>query len=239
MASRWVMLWCMLLVGVTLRGAPAPGEELTLVRVKYTVDTNDPRHREDWNAKAFAHVLCNVSSQLSQTISIHTAPEPKVLTLEDGELPSYPFLFMAGHFGVVFKDSEVLRLREHLTKGGFLLATACCGNPSFARSFAREMKRVFPKAELKPLPPEHLVYRSLYAIESVTCLSGADLSNPHQERAPLQGIEINGRVAVIFSPKALTCGWTQSGTCIPSCERIAPEDARKLAANIVVFALTH
>ena len=150
MASRWVMLGWILLVGVTLRGAPAPGEELTLVRVKYTVDTNDPRHREDWNAKAFAHVLQNVSSLLNQTISIHTAPEPKVLTLGDD-----------------------------------------------------------------------------------------DLSNPHQERAPLQGIEINGRVAVIFSPKALTCGWTQSGTCIPSCERIAPEDARKLAANIVVFALTH
>ena len=229
----------MFLIGATGRGAPGPGEELTLVRVKYTVDTNDPRRREDWNAKAFAHVLRNVSSLLNQTISIHTAAEPKVLTLEDGGLFSYPFLFMAGHFGVVLKDSEVVRLRQHLTKGGFLLATACCGNPSFTRCFTREMKRVFPEAELKRLPPEHLVYRTLYTIDSVTCLSGAGLSRRHRERAPLQGIEINGRLTVVFSPKALTCGWTQNGTCIPSCERIAPEDARKIAANIVVFALTH
>jgi len=176
---------------------------------------------------------------LNQTVSIQIAPEPKVLTLTDGELASYPFLFMAGHFGAVLSDSEVIRLREHLTKGGFLLATACCGNPSFTRRFEREMKRVLPEAKLEPLPPEHLVYRALYAIESVTCLSGADLSHQRRERAPLQGIAINGRLAVVFSPKALTCGWTESGTCISSCERIAPEDARKIAANIVVFALTH
>ena len=64
--------WWVILLGATLCAAPTPGQELTLVRVKYTVDTNDPRRHDDWNAKAFAHVLHHVSSVLNQTVSIQT-----------------------------------------------------------------------------------------------------------------------------------------------------------------------
>jgi len=229
------------MAGIAAAAAPsaAPGQELTLVRLKYTVDTSNPDQRNDWNAKDFAHVLENVSALLRRTVSIQASPEPKVLTLEDPALASYPFLFMAGHFGVVLNQAETQWLRRHLTRGGFLLATACCGNPSFVRSFEREMKKVFPEAPLKTLPREHLVYRSLYEIDSVACLSGADSTRPSRNQSLLQGIEYDGHLVVVFSPTALTCGWAQNGNCIPSCERVAPEDARKLAANIVVFALTH
>jgi hypothetical protein len=162
-----------------------------------------------------------------------------VLELNDDELFSQPFLFMAGHFGVVLRESEVENLHKHLTRGGFLLATACCGNPSFTRTFEREMKRVFPNQELKPIPREHLVYRSLFPLTTIHCLQGADGSNKQDLPTPLSGLELDGRLAVVFSPQALTCGWASSGTCIESCRRIAPDDARKIAANVAVYSLTH
>jgi hypothetical protein len=162
-----------------------------------------------------------------------------VLELGNEELFSYPFLFMAGHFGVVLNETEVIHLRKHLNKGGFLLATACCGNSRFVKSFEGEMKKVFPDKELKEVPRDHLVYSALYKLTSITCITGADNTNKRREPTPLKGIEVDGRLAVVFSPEALTCGWSESGRCIKTCKRIAPEDALKIAANVVVYALTH
>jgi hypothetical protein len=232
------ILWISLMAASTVCAAPSP-PEVVLVRIKYTVDAREERYRDDWNAKEFAHVLQNVSALLNEATAARVAPEPRVLELKNDELFSHPFLFMAGHFGVVLSESEVKALRNHLSRGGFLLATACCGNPSFTRTFEREMKKVFPNQALKIIPREHLIYRSLFPLGTIHSLSGADGSRSAIEPAPLSGIEIEGRLAVVFSPLALTCGWANSGRCIESCRRIAPDDACKIAANVVVYCLTH
>ena len=237
----FIWLLALLLATAAVHPAPASEQELVLIRVQYTVMTQDETQRNDWNAKDFAHVLENVSGLLNETTSVQVSPDPKVLKLTDEALFSHPFLFMAGHHGLVLSETEVDRLRTHLTKGGFLLATACCGSPSFANSFEREMKKVFPSHKLAVIRPEHLVYRSLYKLTTIHCLSGASGTDSSFDfdPMPLKGIEIDGRLAVVFCPPALTCGWATSGTCIASCRRVAPDDARKLAANIVVYALTH
>ena len=239
MTLRVSILLLTLLAAATVRPAPTSEQELVLVRIQYTVDTQDNRQRNDWNAKDFAHVLENVSGLLNQTTSVQASPEPKVLELTDEALFSYPFLFMAGHHGLVLSEAEVERLRIHLTKGGFLLATACCGNTRFADSFEREMKKVLPSQKLAVIRREHLVYRSLYTLTTIHCLSGEAGTDSRFEPTPLKGIELDGRLAVIFCPQALTCGWANSGKCIASCRRIAPDDARKIAANVVVYSLTH
>jgi len=58
-------------------------------------------------------------------------------------------------------------------------------------------------------------------------------------RKGIRGIDIDGRTVVIFSPYALTCGWTRRATCISSCKRFATEDAFKIGINIIIYALTH
>lgn len=239
--ALWIsILLLTLLAAVAVDPVPTSEQELVLVRIQYTVDTQDDNGRNDWNAKDFAHVLENVSSLLNETTSVQVSPEPKVLKLTDEALFSYPFLFMAGHLGLVLSETEVERLRSHLTKGGFLLATACCGSPSFAGSFEREMKKVFPSQKLAVIPREHLIYRSLYPLTTIHCLSGElGTANPYYGPTPLKGIEIDGRLVVVFCPPALTCGWASSGKCTAGCGRVAPDDARKLAANVVVYSLTH
>jgi len=227
------------LMGVLAQPALAPSQELVLIRLKYTVDHSSRRNDNDWNAKGFARVLYNVSEALSRATSVKAAKDPNVLTLDDPAIFSYPFLFMTGHFGCRFNESEVVNLREHLTKGGFLLATSCCGNESFTKAFEREMKKVFPDKELKPLPPEHPVFHTFYTIEKAKCLFGASETNERIERPLLRGIDIEGRTVVILSPYALTCGWTRRATCISSCKRFATEDAFKIGINVIIYALTH
>jgi hypothetical protein len=243
MNLRVSILLLTLLAATSVHPAPSPDQEqeLVLVRIQYTVDTKDDSQRNDWNAKDFAHVLENVSGLLNESTSVQVSPQPKVVKLTDEALFSYPFLFMAGHLGLVLSDTEVERLRTHLTKGGFLLATACCGSPSFAASFEREMNKVLPSRKLAVIRRDHLVYRSLYTLKTIHSLSGESgtASPNNSEPTPLKGIEIDGRLAVVFCPPALTCGWASSGDCIASCRRVAPDDARKIAANVVIYSLTH
>jgi len=234
---RIAVLSFVVLVGVLAQPAPAPDQELVLIRLKYTVDHS--AHPNDWNAKGFARVLYNVSEALSRATSVKAAKDPIVLTLEGPDIFSCPFLFMTGHYGPILNEREIANLREHLIKGGFLLATSCCGNESFTKAFEREMKKVFPDNELKPLPPEHPVFHTFYTIEKAKCLFGASETNERIERPLLRGIDIEGRTVVILSPYALTCGWTRRATCISSCKRFATEDAFKIGLNIIIYALTH
>jgi len=237
-ASTPLLLGLLLAAGADLDAAPS-GEEITLVRVKYTVDTPIERRANDWRAKEFAHVLPRLSAMLNRTMSVEISRDPINRELTDPDLYAYPFLFMAGHYGPVFTATETLQLRDYLTKGGFLLATACCGNRSFNAAFERELRKVFPERELETLPQGHPIYHMLYDQSTVTCYDGQDQSHRRTEPEPLKAIQINGRAVVILSPNALTCGWANSPTCIASCRRIASEDAYKTAANVLLYALTH
>ena len=55
----------------------------------------------------------------------------------------------------------------------------------------------------------------------------------------LRGIEVDGRTVVVFSPLALTCGWTRRATCTAACKRYATEDAFKIGINVIIYAMTH
>ena len=236
-AMRFAVLCLAIFVSTLAQGVAAPSEELVLIRLKYTVDHSS--HYNDWNAKGFARVLHNVSEALRRATSVKTAKVPKTLTLEDPDIFSCPFIFMIGHYSPIFNKKEIVNLREHLTKGGFILATSCCGNDSFTKGFEREMKKVFPNKELKLLPPEHPVFSTFYTIENVRCLFGISEDNKKIKPPPIRGIDIEGRTVVILSPYALSCGWTRRSTCIKSCRRFETEDAFKIGINTIIYALTH
>ena len=67
----------------------------------------------------------------------------------DDRLWDYPFLHVTGHGNIQFSDAEVARLRDYLTRGGFLHVD---DNYGLDESFRREIKRVFPDRELVDVP---------------------------------------------------------------------------------------
>ena len=77
---------------------------------------------------------------------------------------------------------------------------------------------------------------SNYEIEEVECFTG---SKETREPPTLRGIEIEGRIVMILSPRALTCGWTRRATCGSNCKRLAADDAFKTGINVIIYALTH
>ncbi len=113
------------------------------------------------------------------------------------ELLQAPIAFMNGHEAPRLDEAAKNRLRDYIDQGGFLMADACCGRVEFDRGFRALMKAIFPEPQyaLKPLPPEHPVWRARHLLT-------ADVH-------PLWGIDYGCRTVVIYSPDDLSCYWNQ------------------------------
>ena len=143
----------------------------------------------------------------------------------------YPFVFAAGHGNIKFSDAERTNLRQWLDSGGFLWVDDDYG---IAPSFRREMKALFPDAELIELPYNHPIFHQLYEFP-------AGLPKIHEhDGGPARafGIVRNGRLCVFFS---FDCD-LGDGLEDESIHHDPPEKreaALRMAMNIVQYALTH
>jgi len=157
--------------------------------------------------------------------------EERKVRLTDPDLYETPFLFMNGHNDFVLTEAEIENLRKYFSHGGFFLASGCCTNPNFPKAWRREFSRIFPEEKVKPIPYDHLIYRSFYTIEHVRCLN-------EQRDIQLEGLFYQGRLVAVMCEDGLCCAFSANNTCNEG-KGISPEDGQKLALNIAVYALTH
>ncbi len=137
------------LLPLSLTGArPAP--RLTIARLQY-------EGGGDWYANPSS--LPNLLAAIRERTSLPVEKVEARVTLMDDKLWDYPFLHMTGHGNITLSDAEVVRLREYLTRGGFLHAD---DNYGLDESFRREIKRVFPDRELVDVPLSHPIYHAVY-----------------------------------------------------------------------------
>jgi len=172
----------------------------------------------------------NMIDLVSQVSTVPVSEEKK-LTLTDPELFKTPFLFMNGHDDFVFSAEELATLRIYFEHGGFLFASGCCTNPAFPRACRRELARVFPNASVRALTYDHSIYRAFYRIEEVR--------NLHENRrVHLEGLYYGDRLVAILCEDGLCCAFSANNRCNVG-RGVSPEDGKKLALNIAVYAMTH
>lgn len=172
----------------------------------------------------------NMVQLVSQISTVPIRDEQKV-ALKDAELYSIPFLFMNGHNDFVLEDEELGNLRSYLDHGGFLFASGCCTNPAFPQAWRRELSRVFPNESVEPLPYDHPIYRTFYTIGSV--------QNLHENRdIHLEGLTHDGRIVAVICEDGLCCAFSMDNQCNIG-HGVSPDDGKKLALNIAVYAMTH
>lgn len=142
----------------------------------------------------------------------------------------YPFVFAAGHGNIKFTDAEAANLRRWLDSGGFLWVDDDYG---LAPSFRREMKKLFPDAELVELPFDHPVFRTPYEFRG-----GLPKIHEH-DGGPARafGIVRDGRLCVFFSfDSDLGDGLEDEEVHHDPPDK--REDALRMAMNLVHHALT-
>lgn len=157
--------------------------------------------------------------------------------VKDPRTPNYPLLYMTGHFEFAWDDEEVERLRKYLKAGGMLVADACCGRLEFDEAFRREIRKVLPDHRLESLASGHPLYNTHYDIQSVE-YTPRTLEDFGAITAPsLEGISLDGRLAVVYSRFDIGNGWEQFPH--PYAYGYAEEDALKIGTNLLVYAVTH
>ncbi|UPT72609.1 MAG: DUF4159 domain-containing protein [Elusimicrobiota bacterium] len=179
-----------------------------------------------------------VAGWLGEVTSVRAGAERRVITLGDAALFSSPFLYLGGSSGPPeLRDDELRRLRQFVSGGGFLWIEDNGGGPpgSFDRWVRRELPRVLPDAELKPLPADHVLYRTFFLLKGP--------AGRVRVHGAVEGVEWGGRVAVLYTRDDALGAWARDAlgrplrACVPGGEA-QRELARRLTLNVVMYSLT-
>jgi hypothetical protein len=224
-------LYRLLMAAVFVAGAslPAPryaaspfaAPRLTIARLQYDGGG-------DWYANPSS--IPNLLRAIRERTSFPVEPTEARVTLMDDRIWDYPFLHITGHGNIKFTDAEVVRLREYLSRGGFLHVD---DNYGIDDSFRREIKRVFPDHELVDVPLSHPVYHIVYDFPK-----GIPKIHEHDGHpARGFGIFLGNRLAVYYSWESdLGNGWEDVGTYNDPPE--LHEAALRMGVNLFVYAIT-
>jgi hypothetical protein len=210
------------------RGRPRPSE-FVFARLRYT--SGD----WDYNPKVAANVL----NSLVEYTTLPVYPEEVVITADSEELAAFPFVFMTGHMLVRFSAREREGLQRFVDRGGLLFSDDCNHDVSglYAVTFEREMRTIFPgAATLDRLPRRHPLYSAFFAFPDGPPQTSHELNGWGDDLVHdyLKGIELDGRLALLYSNKDYGCEWDYDFRN----KRFLGEDNTKFAMNIVLYAMT-
>lgn len=200
------------------------------------------RHDGAWNAAPRA--LRRLLLALNDTVALSASTRSVDLELSDPAVFQYPVLYMHGRNKFSLKTTDHQRLREYVARGGVLFADSCCGAKPFDKSFRELIPAVFEGRKLERIPVTHELFTEKFGwdirrlkrrvSEGTEAVAGAGFVVRDLEPY-LEGLEIDGRLAVIYSRYDISCALERQAA--GNCEGYIPEDAVKLATNIILYTL--
>lgn len=184
----------------------------------------------------------NAPMVLAQEVRYRTAVEVRldrvVVPMASDAIYQYPFLLWVGEGAFPpLADEERDHLRTYLQLGGFLLVDNAGEGPAreaFEKSFREEFRRLLPGADLQPIPPTHVIFRSFYRLSSV---AGRWRLRPY-----LEGALLGDRVALVYSHNDLSGAWARDGfgrwefETVPG-GAVQREEAIRLGVNLALYGL--
>ena len=200
------------------------------------------RHSGGWDTAPRA--ARNLLQALNDTVGVAASTQVEVIPPTLEELTRFPLTCMHGRYRFQLPAQQQEALREYLKRGGVLFADACCGSTQFDRSFRDLMRQLFPEQELKTIPADHELYSATtgHEIREVTrrrliaSEQNAALTMQTEKGSPLlEGIEIDGRYAVIYSRHDISCALEHQASL--SCDGYVEADAARLAVNVVLYSM--
>ena len=192
-------------------------------------------HEGDWDPDPSA--VHNLLKHARDNSTVEVKFKRRDVRLTDPGTAEYPLLYMTGHNEFHFSDEEVGRLQRYLAAGGLLVADACCGRVSFDMAFRREMAKVFGDRRLQRLPAEHPLYHCHYDVSRVEYTPRVHEDFGPFESPELEGISVDGRLAVIYSKFDLGNGWEQFPHAYSY--GVKESSALEIGTNVIVYAITH
>ncbi|MCE9592302.1 MAG: DUF4159 domain-containing protein [Planctomycetes bacterium] len=163
---------------------------------------------------------------------------PVAVTLDSPDIGNYPIVFMTGHYDFDLNQREVDNLKGYLSRGGFLFASAAAGLKPFDIAIRREMKKVFPNAEFIRLPPTHAIFAQGWnPIDRVDYTPTALRDDPSLAYPEFYGLFVDNRLVAVTTPLDIMSGLNRESNAYA--KGLTPDDALRVAINVITYALSH
>ena len=177
--------------------------------------------------------------------SIDTTTDSHQVRIEDDKLFDYPLVYAVKVGFMRLSDTEALRIREYLLRGGFLIVDDFHG-PDEWDEFEASMRRVFPERPIVDLATSEEVFHVVYDLDQRTQIPGIQAvtrgvtwEHPQGVPALWRGIyDEKGRlmVAINFNMD-LGDAWEHAD------DAVYPEPLTALAyrfgVNYLIYTMTH
>ncbi len=187
--------------------------------------------------------LLRAAAQGDLKLRISTTEFP--MRANDKSLPRFLLAFMHGRHDFRWTPGEQESLRRYLENGGTLFADSICASKEFAKAFRREIQAVMPEVSLRRIPANDPLLstatggfdlRKVNRRDPVEQGAGQPMRTRVRKVEPeLEGISIDGRWAVIFSPYDISCALEKHESL--ECRGYTREDAARLGLNVLMYAL--
>jgi hypothetical protein len=189
--------------------------------------------------------LTNLLLVMEQKLQMRVDLEKRVLAPTDVKLLDYPIAFMHGRRQFRFSAAEREALKKYLDNGGFLFADAICASKEFAASVREELKAIYPAVQFTRIPTTHAMFTDEFHGFTLTTVELRDpqiraesdpLTAKLVKTTPLlEGLEIDGRIAVVLSPYDISCALEKGASL--DCKGYVAADAARIGANVLLYAL--
>lgn len=223
---------------------PLADEDVDQQSARGVVEIAKLRHGGGCNDAPGALVnLLRTASQGELQLRARAAPEQINITSDN--LARYHLVFMHGRHEFRLTSAERESLRVYLERGGTLLADSICASRGFTSAFRRELAAALPGKTLERIPASDPIFTSAFGGYDVRQVSlrdpeAVDEGRPaaariRQVEPQLDGVNIDGRWAVIFSPFDISCA-LESHEAI-GCRGYTQQDAARLGLNVLIYSL--
>lgn len=189
----------------------------------------------DWDTDQ--RMPSNILNSLLEYTTIPLNLQEKVIDLGSNDLFLSPFCYLSGHKLVQFDGQERANFKKYVQNGGFVFADDCNHDIDglFAKSFETQMASLFGASALKKIPNNHKIYSSFFSFEKGPPTTSFELNGWGDDLVHdyLKAIEINGRIAVLYSNKDYGCEWDYDYRN----KRFLAEDNTKFGVNIILYSM--
>jgi hypothetical protein len=169
--------------------------------------------------------LTDVSEQTCLRVNRKFCP----VRLDSEAVFDHPFCVMSGNDNFTLPEKERQQLRKFLTQGGFLLVSPGCSDEKWDRAFRRELKLCFPENALQKIPMSHPIFSMVNPITRLT--------DKHGRPVTLEGLELNGRLVLVYSKEGLNDVEHAVGCCCCGGNEIA--NPARVNVNVFAYAVVY
>lgn len=169
--------------------------------------------------------LSDVATQTTLRVNRKFCP----VRLDADAVFDFPFCVMSGNEHFTLSAKERNQLRKYLTQGGFVLVSPGCSDEKWDKAFRQEMKLCFSDNQLKPIPLTHPIFSLVSNIPRITDKNG--------KPAILEGLEIHGRLVMVYSKEGLNDVEHAKGCCC--CGGNELRDPGKINVNVFTYSVLY